>query len=71
MDNGTIEIVICGHQLNHDYLLDLRKIIENKTDRCLNMVMSNHRPEQGIVLYANKLIEKTDVEMRTPDEFSQ
>ena len=32
IDSGTIEIVICGRQLNHDYLIGLCKKIENQID---------------------------------------
>jgi len=51
MDTGTIEIVICGHQLNHDYLVGLTRKIEAQIDRRLQIKVSKDIPEGGIVLY--------------------
>ena len=51
MDTGTIEIVICGHQLNHDYLVGLTRKIEAQIDRRLHIKVSKDIPEGGIVLY--------------------
>ena len=50
-DTGTIEIVICGHQLNHDYLVGLTRKIEVQIDRRLQIKVSKYIPEGGIVLY--------------------
>ena len=50
-DTGTIEIVICGHQLNHDYLVGLTRKIEAQIDRRLQIKVSKDIPEGGIVLY--------------------
>ena len=50
-DTGTIEIVICGHQLNHDYLVGLTRKIEVQIDRRLQIKVSTAIPEGGIVLY--------------------
>ena len=51
MDTGTIEIVICGHQLNHDYLVGLTRKIEAQIDRRLHIKVSKGIPEGGIRLY--------------------
>lgn len=40
MDKDTIEVVICGRQLNHDYLIGLSKKIEDQIDRSLNISVS-------------------------------
>jgi len=50
-DTGTIEIVICGHKLNRDYLEGLTRKIENKIGRRLNIKESKDTPKGGIVLY--------------------
>ena len=54
MDTGTIEIVICGHQLNHDYLVGLSKKIENQISRRLNITVTKETPKVGIILYINE-----------------
>ena len=51
MDTVTIEIVICGYQLNHDYLMGLSKKIETQIDRRLQIKVSKDIPDGGIVLY--------------------
>ena len=51
MDTGTIEIVICGRQLNRDYLVGLTRKIEDQIDRRLHIKVSKDIPEGGIVLY--------------------
>ena len=53
-DTGIIELVICGHQLNHDYLVGLSKKIEDKIDRRLNITVTKDTPKVGIVLYINE-----------------
>ena len=53
-DTGTIEIVICGHQLNHDYLAGLTRKIETQIDRRLHIKVSKDIPEAGIILYNNE-----------------
>jgi hypothetical protein len=53
-DTGTIEIVICGHQLNHDYLVGLIRKIEYKIDRRLNIEVSKDTPKEGIILYTRE-----------------
>ena len=53
-DTGTIEIVICGRQFNHDYFLEIRKKIENKINRCLDIRVSKNIPKEGILLYINE-----------------
>ena len=50
-DTGIIELVICGHQLNHDYLVGLTRKIEAQIDRRLHIKVSKDIPEGGIVLY--------------------
>ena len=54
MDTGIIELVICGHQLNHDYLVGLNKKIEDQIDRRLNITVTKDTPKGGIVLYINE-----------------
>jgi len=56
-DNGTIEIVICGRQLNHDYLIGLCKKIEDQIDGFLTISVSQEIPKEGIVLYMNELLD--------------
>jgi len=53
-DTGTIEIVICGHQLNRDYLVGLNKKIENQIDRRLHIKIAKDIPKVGIILYINE-----------------
>jgi hypothetical protein len=53
-DTGTIEIVICGHLLNHDYLVGLRKKIEDQIDRHVNITVSKDTPKEGIILCINE-----------------
>ena len=53
-DTGIIELVICGHQLNHDYLVGLSKKIENQIDRRLNITVTKETPKVGIILYINE-----------------
>ena len=53
-DTGTIEIVICGRQLNRDYLVEMTRKIEDKIDRRLHIKVSKDIPEVGIILYNNK-----------------
>ena len=53
-DTGIIELVICGHQLNDDYLVELSKKIENKIDRRLNITVTKETPKVGIILYINE-----------------
>ena len=53
-DTGTIEMVICGHQLNDNYLVELTRKIEDQIDRRLNITMSQDIPKEGIVLYINE-----------------
>ena len=57
IDSGTIEIVICGHELNHDYLLGLSKKIEMQIERGLNITVSKDTPSAGIVFYVNELVD--------------
>jgi hypothetical protein len=51
MDSGNIEIVICGKELNHDYLVGLSRKIENQIDRRLDISVSKDIPKVGIILY--------------------
>ena len=53
-DTGIIELVICGHQLNHDYLVGLSKKIESQIDRRLNITVTKETPKVGIILYINE-----------------
>ena len=53
-DTGIIELVICGHQLNDDYLVRLSKKIENKINRRLNITVTKETPKVGIILYINE-----------------
>ena len=54
IDSGTIEIVICGHHLNHNYLVGLSKKIEGQIDRRLQIKVSKDTSEAGIILYTNE-----------------
>ena len=53
-DTGIIKLVICGHQLNHDYLVELSKKIESQIDRRLNIKVTKDTPKAGIILYINE-----------------
>ena len=53
-DTGIIELVICGHHLNHDYLVGLSKKIKDKIDRHLNITVTKETPKVGIILYINE-----------------
>ena len=53
-DTGIIELVICGHQLNDDYLVELSKKIENQIDRRLNITVTKETPKVGIILHINE-----------------
>ena len=57
IDSGTIEIVICGRQFNHDYLIGLCKKIEDQIDRSLALSVSQEIPKEGIVIYMNELLD--------------
>ena len=57
IDNGTIEIVVYGRQLNHYYFIGLCKKIENQIDRSLTISVSKEIPKEGIVLYMNELLD--------------
>ena len=54
IDSGTIEIVISGHQLNHDYLLGLSKKIETQIERRIKISVEFELPKEGIILYINE-----------------
>ena len=54
IDSGTIEIVISGHQLNHDYLLGLSKKIETQIERRTKIRVEFEPPKEGIILYINE-----------------
>ena len=51
IDNGKIEIMICGRQFNHDCLIGLSKKIEDQIDRFLTTSVSKKVPKEGIILY--------------------
>jgi len=53
-DTGTIEIVICGHQLNRDYLVGLTRKIEDQIKRRIKISVALELPEKGISLYVNE-----------------
>ena len=53
-DTGTIEIVICGHQLNHDYLVGLTRKIEDQIKRRIKISVALELPKKGISLYVNE-----------------
>ena len=55
-DAGTIEIVICGHELNHDYLLGLSRKIEAQIERRIKINVLLEPPKGGVVLYANESV---------------
>jgi len=54
IDSGTIEIVIYGHHLNHNYLVGLSKKIEGQIDRRLQIKVSKDISGAGIILYTNE-----------------
>ena len=56
IDSGTIEIVICGHELNHDYLLGLSRKIEAQIERRIKINVLLEPPKGGVVLYANESV---------------
>lgn len=57
IDNGLIEIVICGKELNHDYLLRLSTKIEGQIDRRVVIRVSKDIPKEGIILSVNELVD--------------
>lgn len=44
---GTIEIVICGYLLNHDYLMGLRRKIEDQIGRHPHIEVLKYLPKAG------------------------
>ena len=54
IESGTIEIVIYGHHLNHNYLVGLSKKIEGQIDRRLQIKVSKDISGAGIILYTNE-----------------
>ena len=54
IDSGTIEIVICGKQLNHDYLLELSRKIEAQIERRIQISVASEPPKKGIILFINE-----------------
>ena len=51
IDSGMIEIVICGKQFNHAYLLELSKKIETQIERRIKIGVEFEPPKEGIILY--------------------
>lgn len=54
IDSGTIEIVLCGTQLNHDYLIGLSNKIGKKIERRVRISVELESPFEGIILYKNE-----------------
>ena len=54
IDSGTIEIVICGKQLNHNYLLELSRKIEAQIERRIQITIAHEPPKEGIILFINE-----------------
>ena len=54
MDTGTIEIVISGHQLNHDYLVGLTRKIEAQIERRIKISLDLEPAKEGIILFINE-----------------
>jgi hypothetical protein len=53
-DTGTIEVVICGKQLNRDYLVELTRKIEAEIERRIQISVALEPPKEGIILFTNE-----------------
>lgn len=55
IDNGIIEVVVVGPQLNKDYMLQLAGKIENEIHRKVSFRFATEPVENGLILYEAKL----------------
>jgi len=51
IDNGTIEVVLVGHDLNADYIEQLVLKIENEISRKVHLRITERNEGEGLVIY--------------------
>ena len=51
IDSGIIEIVVIGHEVNNEYLENIKIKIKDKISRDVDFIIAKKVPRDGIILY--------------------